>query len=163
MTSHVSPDEPSAELRSPGQSWASSPARRRIMQANRSRDTSPELALRRLLHALGLRYRVSARPLKEVRRTADLVFGPAKVAVFVDGCFWHACPEHGTQPATNVDYWGPKLARNAERDRHTNELLHAAGWLSIRVWEHEDPQRVARRIARVVQGRRMRLKPLASR
>lgn len=141
----------------PGESWASSPQRRRIMQANRSRDTAPELALRRLLHALGLRYRVSARPLREVRRTADVVFGPARVAVFVDGCFWHGCPDHGTVPATNADYWAPKLQRNAERDRHTDELLRAAGWMSIRVWEHEDPGPAARRIARTVRRRRLRL------
>lgn len=158
-SSQSNPEEAAVDSRAADQSWASSPARRRIMRANRSRDTSPELALRRLLHALGLRYRVSARPLKEIRRTADLVFRPAKVAVFVDGCFWHACPEHGTQPATNADYWAPKLARNVERDRHTDDLLHAAGWLSIRVWEHEDPRPAARRIARTVRKRRLRLKP----
>jgi DNA mismatch endonuclease (patch repair protein) len=127
------------------------------MQANRSRDTGPELALRRLLHALGLRYRVSVRPLKEVRRTADVVFGPAKVAVFVDGCFWHGCPDHGTVPVTNADYWVPKLERNVERDRHTDELLRTAGWVSIRVWEHEDPAPAAARIARTVRRRRRRL------
>lgn len=138
-------------------SWASSPARRRVMQANRSRDTAPELALRRLIHAEGLRYRVAARPLVSLRRTADLVFRPARVAVFVDGCFWHACPEHGTQPATNTDYWLPKLARNVERDRQTDQLLHEAGWLSIRVWEHDDPGAAARRIIRVVRTRRLRL------
>lgn len=138
-------------------SWASSPARRRIMQANRSRDTAPELALRRLIHAEGMRYRVSARPLPGVRRTADLVFGPAKVAVFVDGCFWHSCPQHGTMPATNPDYWQPKLARNVERDRETDRLLRAAGWLSIRVWEHEDVVKVAQRVVRTTRSRRLRL------
>lgn len=138
-------------------SWASSPARRRIMQANRSRDTAPELALRRLIHAEGMRYRVSARPLKDLRRTADVVFGPAKVAVFVDGCFWHSCPQHGTRPATNPDYWLPKLARNVERDRETDRLLAAAGWLSIRVWEHDDVVKVARRVVRTARSRRLRL------
>lgn len=135
-------------------SWASTPAIRRTMQGNRSRDTSPELALRRLLHARGLRYRVSARPLKEVRRTADLVFGPAKVAVFVDGCFWHRCPDHATDPKTNSAYWKPKLERNVERDRETDLLLANAGWLSIRIWEHEDPRVAAARVARIVQRRR---------
>ena len=124
------------------------------MQANRSRDTEPELALRRLLHAQGFRYRVSRRPLKNVRRTADLVFGSAKVAVFVDGCFWHRCPDHATDPKTNSDYWGPKLARNVERDRETDQLLADAGWLSLRVWEHEDPIAAAKRVARVVRRRR---------
>ncbi len=124
------------------------------MQANRSRDTSPELALRRLLHAAGLRYRVSTRPLAEVRRTADLVFRPALVAVFVDGCFWHGCPDHGSSPKTNSDYWTPKLARNAERDRETDELLDKAGWISVRVWEHEDPHEAATRIEALVLDRR---------
>jgi DNA mismatch endonuclease (patch repair protein) len=124
------------------------------MQGNRSRDTAPELMLRRLLHAVGLRYRVAARPVREVRRTADLVFGPTKVAVFVDGCFWHQCPDHGTVPKSNIDYWGPKLARNVERDRETDELLSDAGWHVVRVWEHEDPGQAARRIERLVRRRR---------
>ena len=124
------------------------------MQGNRSRDTAPELAIRRLLHAMGLRYRVATRPLAGVRRTADIVFGPAHVAVFVDGCFWHGCPEHSSMPKTNTDYWQPKLQRNAERDRETDRLLTASGWLAIRVWEHEDPGKAARRIARAVARRR---------
>ena len=136
------------------ESWASTPGRRRIMQANRGRDTSPELALRRLLHAAGLRYRIHSQPLRGVRRRADVVFGPARVAVFVDGCFWHGCPEHGTLPKTNSDYWVPKLERNVERDRETDGLLRAAGWVSIRVWEHEDPQVASRRIVRTVRSRR---------
>ena len=96
---------------------ASSAAVTRRMAAQRTASTAPELALRRLLHARGLRYRVDAPlPLPGVRRRADLVFPSARVAVFVDGCFWHACPEHGTAPRANAWYWGPKLARNAERD-----------------------------------------------
>ena len=124
------------------------------MQANRSRDTAPEMALRRRLHGLGFRYRVSVRPLEPVRRTADLVFRSARVAVFVDGCFWHHCPEHGTAPKTNADYWGPKLDRNVERDRETDALLTEEGWLSVRVWEHEDPEKAAVRVARIVRRRR---------
>lgn len=111
-------------------SWASSRSRRRITPANRSRDATPELAPRRLLHAQGFRYRVAACPLKGVPRTADLVFGPARVAVFVDGCFWHRCPDHGTLPKTNPNYWKPKLKRNVERDRETHALLAASGWIS---------------------------------
>jgi DNA mismatch endonuclease (patch repair protein) len=114
--------------------------------------------LRRLLHARGLRYRVSTRPIKSIRRTADIVFGPAKVAVFVDGCFWHRCPDHATDPKTNSDYWKPKLERNVERDRETDSLLQDAGWLSVRVWEHEDPESAARRVADVVRRRRKALK-----
>lgn len=136
------------------ESWASSEAVRRVMLANRSRDTGPELAIRRLLHARGLRYRVSARPLPELRRTADLVFRPAKVAVFVDGCFWHRCPEHGSTPKSNTAYWVRKLDRNDERDRETDARLLSAGWLVIRIWEHEDPVVAARRVARRVIQRR---------
>lgn len=135
-------------------SRASSPASRKSMQGNRARDTEPELAIRRILHGQGFRYRVSARPLKGVRRTADLVFGPAKVAVFVDGCFWHRCPDHATDPKTNSDYWKPKLQRNAERDRETDSLLEEAGWLSVRVWEQEDPKVAVQRVARIVRQRR---------
>ena len=137
-----------------GGSWASTPGRRRIMQANRSRDTTPELAIRRILHATGLRYRVAARPIPELRRSADLVFRPAKVAVFVDGCFWHGCPVHGSTPRTNADYWIPKLARNIERDRETDRILAEAGWLSLRVWEHEDPEEAAVRVSAVLHDRR---------
>ena len=140
--------------RTSSDSWATTPGRRRIMQANRSRDTEPELALRRLLHARGLRYRVAARPLKGVRRTADLVFRPSRVAVFVDGCFWHRCPDHATDPKVNSGYWEPKLARNVDRDRETDQLLERAGWLSVRVWEHEDAAVAADRVARIVEARR---------
>jgi DNA mismatch endonuclease (patch repair protein) len=138
------------------ESWASSEATRASMLGNRSRDTSPELALRRLLHAKGLRYRVHARPLADLRRTADIVFRPARVAVFVDGCFWHRCPEHGTSPKSNSTYWSPKLDRNVERDRETDEVLRSSGWLVIRAWEHEDPSTVATRVARAVRRRRGR-------
>lgn len=124
------------------------------MQANRSRDTQPELRLRSLLHARGLGFRVSVRPLPDLRRTADIVFRPARVAVFVDGCFWHGCPEHGSQPRANSDYWAPKLARNVERDAETNSALEAAGWEVIRVWEHDDADQAAQRIAGVVELRR---------
>jgi len=135
-------------------SWASTPGRRRIMQANRSRDTEPEMALRRQLHAQGFRYRVASRPLKSVRRTADLVFRSARVAVFVDGCFWHRCPDHSSDPKTNSDYWKPKLERNVERDRETDQILIDHGWLSVRIWEHEDPTKAAARVASIVKKRR---------
>jgi DNA mismatch endonuclease (patch repair protein) len=104
---------------------------------------------------MGLRYRVSARPLPDLRRTADIVFRPTRVAVFVDGCFWHGCPEHGSQPRANSEYWAPKLARNIERDRETNSALEAAGWKVVRIWEHEDANHAAQRIARVVEARRL--------
>ncbi|WP_083501893.1 very short patch repair endonuclease [Sphaerimonospora mesophila] len=133
---------------------ASSEGVRKSMQANRGRDTKPELALRRAAHALGLRYRVSVRPLPAVRRTADLVFTRAKVAVFMDGCFWHGCPEHHTKSATNAEYWAEKVRKNRERDAETDHLLVESGWTVIRVWEHEDPSDAAKRIAHYVHSLR---------
>lgn len=124
------------------------------MQSNRCRDTEPQLRLRSLLHAMGLRYRVSVRPLPDLRWTADIVFRPSRAAVFVDGCFWHGCPEHGSQTRTNSDYWAPRLARNVERDKETNAALRAAGWKVIRVWEHEDAGEAAQRIYRALDVRR---------
>ncbi|MDH5131841.1 MULTISPECIES: very short patch repair endonuclease [unclassified Microbacterium] len=135
-------------------SWASSEAARRTMQANRRRDTSPELAVRKLLHAAGLRYRVDYRVVPELRARADLAFTRARIAVFVDGCFWHSCPEHGTRPKSNADYWIPKLARNVQRDRATDAALESLGWLVLRFWEHEDAVSAADRIADAVRGRR---------
>lgn len=132
---------------------ASTPGVRKSMQSNKGRDTKPELALRRAVHALGMRYRVSARPLPAVRRTADLLFTRAHVAVFMDGCFWHGCPEHHTKSATNAAYWAEKVRRNRERDAETDRLLMDAGWKVIRVWEHEDPVEAAHRVARVVRDR----------
>jgi DNA mismatch endonuclease (patch repair protein) len=117
------------------------------MQGNKGRDTKPEMALRRAVHALGLRYRVSVRPVPHIRRTADIVFTKTKVAVFMDGCFWHGCPEHHTKSGTNASYWAEKVTRNRERDAETNRLLADAGWTVIRIWEHEDPVDAATRVA----------------
>lgn len=134
------------------ESWASSPASRAVMQANRRRDTSPEMAVRRLAHARGLRYRVDAKPLPELNRRADLIFTRAKVAVFVDGCYWHGCPVHGTAAQSNAEYWNAKISRNRERDAETNERLSAAGWLVLRAWEHDDPEAVVARVIDAVRG-----------
>lgn len=138
----------------PEGSWASSAARRRNMQAIRSRDTKPERLIRRLLHAQGLRYRVAAKPLPELRRTADIVFRPTKVAVFIDGCYWHGCPEHYVPPKTNEGYWSDKVAGNMARDRDTNRLLTEAGWTVLRFWEHESPDECASAVLRIVLERR---------
>ncbi|WP_106982647.1 very short patch repair endonuclease [Streptomyces megasporus] len=124
------------------------------MSRQRSRDTEVELALRRVLHASGLRYRVHRRPVKGVRREADIVFGPARVAVFVDGCFWHGCPEHATWPRNNAEFWRRKIEGNRARDLDTDTRLAEAGWASVRVWEHEDPAEAAARIAALVASRR---------
>lgn len=116
-------------------------------------DTGPEMRLRRELHRRGLRYLVGRRPESSVRRRADLVFTRARVAVFVDGCFWHACPEHGTWPRSNQDWWRAKLQRNRERDRDTDTRLADAGWAVVRVWEHEPSQDAADRVERAVTRR----------
>lgn len=115
------------------------------MQSNHGRDTSPELAVRRLLHAAGLRYRVDFAPLGG-RRRADIVFTRKRIAVFIDGCFWHGCPIHATRPKANADYWVPKLERNIERDHETTTTLESAGWTVLRFWEHEMPTDVAEAI-----------------
>ncbi|MFF8290349.1 very short patch repair endonuclease [Streptomyces sp. NPDC016309] len=144
----------SDEWHPPAGSWASSAARRRNMQAIRSRDTKPEQLIRRLVHAQGLRYRVAAKPLPDLRRTADMVFRPAKVAVFIDGCYWHGCPEHYVPPRTNPGYWSDKVARNIARDRDTDRRLQEAGWLVLRFWEHMPAGECVTEITRVVKERR---------
>lgn len=136
------------------ESWASTPGRRRIMQGNRRRDTSPELAVRRLLHARGLRFRVDYGLPFDRRRKADVVFTRQRVAVFVDGCFWHGCPEHYRAPATNAGYWSAKVAANEARDRDTEARLQALGWLVLRFWEHEPAELVADAVASAVAERR---------
>lgn len=123
------------------------------MQANRSRDTAPELKVRRLLHARGLRYRVAVAPIPGLRRRADIVFTRRRLAVFIDGCFWHGCPKHGRQSFNhNVHYWPEKIRSNKARDADTNSRLVEAGWLVLRFWEHEDPEDVAATIAEVVRS-----------
>ncbi len=117
------------------------------MQGNRSRDTQPEVRVRSALHSLGLRYRVGLPVVAgDVRVRPDVVFTRARLAVFIDGCFWHGCPKHGSQPRTNSQYWEGKLLRNAARDRLVNVALRAYGWTVVRVWEHEDPEEVALQI-----------------
>ena len=114
-----------------------SPGRSANMRANRRTDTKPELALRSALHALGYRYRKDLRldlPARRVR--PDIAFTARKVAVFIDGCFWHACPDHGSKPKNNEWYWSPKLARNVERDRAADAALAEEGWTVVRLWEH---------------------------
>ena len=116
---------------------ASSPATRAIMKGNRGRDTKPELSLRSLLHARGLRYRVGPQiRVGGIRTHPDLLFSGARLAIFIDGCFWHMCARHRTLPRTNSAYWLPKLQRSVERDRAATTALEAAGWRVLRLWEH---------------------------
>jgi DNA mismatch endonuclease, patch repair protein len=121
------------------------------MIGNRSRDTGPELAVRRLAHGMGLRYRVNARPIQQLRRTADLVFPRQRIAVFIDGCFWHGCPQHHRQPRSNADYWSAKVAMNRRRDGATDAALADAGWTTLRFWAHENPAEVAQAIRDAVR------------
>lgn len=132
----------------------SSDAARARMEAQPTQDTSPELRLRSELHSRGLRYRVHDRPIDDLRREADVVFQGPKVAVFVDGCFWHGCPEHGSSPKSNEDFWREKIKRNRERDRDTVERLEEEGWTAVRIWEHENPVEAADRVEDVVRSRR---------
>ena len=111
----------------------------RAMSRQRRRDTGPELAVRQRLHALGYRYRVDHRPLPDLRARGDLVFTRARVVVFVDGCFWHRCPQHATSPRHNGVWWQAKLDANVARDRATDRRLAEAGWRVVRIWEHEAP------------------------
>lgn len=115
------------------------------------RDTAPEIALRRIVHARGLRYFVDRQPLQSLRRRADLVFPRLQIAVFVDGCFWHGCPDHGNRPQHNGEWWKQKIHRNRARDADTDGQLAQAGWTVIRAWEHDDPYDIADRIADAVQ------------
>ncbi|GIG25822.1 hypothetical protein Cde04nite_20660 [Cellulomonas denverensis] len=122
------------------------------MQANRRRDTVPELAVRRLLHARGYRYRVDFAPMPGLRRRADIVFTRSRISVFIDGCFWHGCPDHGRSNfAHNPEYWPGKIAGNIARDSDTNSRLTEAGWTVLRFWEHETPDDVVARIEQAIE------------
>ncbi len=134
---------PSATSESPAPPSAATRAR---LSRQGRRDTTPELALRRELHRRGHRYWVDKAPLPGLRRRADLVFPRLRVAVYVDGCFWHRCPEHGNVPRANGAYWQPKLERNVARDRAVDAALSQAGWRVLRAWEHELPAEVADRV-----------------
>ncbi|MGW1213539.1 very short patch repair endonuclease [Streptomyces sp. NPDC002499] len=124
------------------------------MSRQASKDTGAELAVRRLLHAAGLRYRVEYPVPGMARRRLDVAFTRAKVAVLIDGCFWHGCPVHATQPKANAEWWRQKLDRNIARDRETTAHLVAQGWTVLRFWEHEDPDSVAARVSATVERRR---------
>lgn len=132
----------------------SSEGRSRNMQAIRRADTKPEVALRSALHRLGYRFRKDLRV--QVERgwvRPDIVFTRRKIAVFVDGCFWHSCPEHGRQPTVNEDYWSPKLGRTVTRDRRNTAALEADGWRVIRLWEHEGVDAAVEGVRRAIEER----------
>jgi DNA mismatch endonuclease (patch repair protein) len=132
----------------------------RRMRRNLKRDTRPEVALRSELHARGARFRTNLLVrIDGLKVRPDVVFTRAKVAVFVDGCFWHGCPSHGTAPRRNTAYWGPKLERNARRDAVVTERLAAAGWNVVRIWEHEPVGAAADTVINVVTAARRSSRP----
>jgi DNA mismatch endonuclease (patch repair protein) len=124
-------------------SWASSDGVRRSMKSNRGKDTKLELRVRRALHARGLRYRLQRKVPGSSRRTIDIAFPRQRIAVFIDGCFWHGCPIHHTVAKTNGDFWAAKVTRNRQRDRDTERMLAEAGWTTLRFWEHQSTEEIA--------------------
>jgi DNA mismatch endonuclease (patch repair protein) len=154
-----SPQEPCTTAkpvgrRSPGVDYPvpSSPAVSAKFRRQARRDTAPERALRRHLHRNGLRYRVDIAPLASLRRRADVVFTRQRVAVFVDGCFWHGCVVHRSWPKTNAQWWKDKIEANQRRDRETDDRLVRSGWTVVRVWEHDAPERAAGFVTATVVG-----------
>jgi DNA mismatch endonuclease (patch repair protein) len=125
------------------------------MRRVRQKDTAAETGLRRVLFSRGLRYRLQVRVIKAPRRVADIAFTGPRVAVFVDGCFWHGCPEHATWPKNNAEFWREKILANRAPDADTDARLTAAGWRVVRVWTHEDPDDAARRVEAIVRARRL--------
>ncbi|WP_344232195.1 very short patch repair endonuclease [Kribbella hippodromi] len=134
---------------------ATTPGRSRNMQAIRRVNTKPEVRLRSALHRCGYRFRKDLSIYTSARRVRpDIVFTARKVAVFVDGCFWHCCPEHGRQPAVNSQYWSPKLQRNVDRDRLANAALIHDGWSVVRIWEHESVSDAVAKVIAALGGER---------
>jgi DNA mismatch endonuclease, patch repair protein len=132
---------------------ATSASTLRSMQANRGRNTSVELSLRRALHAKGLRFRIHRQAIPGLRCEPDILFPTPRVAVFVDGCWWHGCPEHWSPPNRNREWWTRKILLNTERDRRHDEILTAAGWCVVRIWEHQPVDEAVEHVQRVICDR----------
>jgi DNA mismatch endonuclease (patch repair protein) len=135
------------------ESWASTPGIAKSMRSNRGRDTALELRVRRAVYARGVRYRVDFPPLPGLRLRADLVFIRRRIAVYLDGCFWHGCPLHGVTPIAHPEYWIPKLARTRERDLEATRALEDAGWSVLRFWEHDAVDHIVDSILNAVEMR----------
>ncbi|QIG49475.1 very short patch repair endonuclease [Nordella sp. HKS 07] len=120
----------------------------------RQKGTKAEIDLRKALHTKRLRYRLHVPLLTKPRRVADIVFSRTRVAIFVDGCFWHGCPEHASWPKSNADFWREKIETNRARDAETDRLLQSLGWRVVRVWAHENADDAAHRIAQIVEARK---------
>lgn len=132
---------------------ASSPSALARMKSQKQRDTKPEIELRSCLHTMGYRFRTDMIPIPGMKTRADIAFPRVKVAIFVDGCFWHSCPKHGTMPKQNSKWWQQKLAANSLRDRETDDRLGRAGWTVVRIWEHEKPSEAAKRVVAILEKR----------
>jgi DNA mismatch endonuclease (patch repair protein) len=117
------------------------------MQSNRGRDTAPEVAVRAALQRAGLRFRKHFRALPGKRGDVDIAFPRARIAIFIDGCFWHSCPQHATRPATNLEWWKAKLDATIDRDQRTNADLTDANWTVLRFWEHESVANIVEAVA----------------
>lgn len=124
------------------------------MAATPQRDTSAEMMVRKRLHSLGFRYHVDRLILEAPRRKADISFPRLKIAVFIDGCFWHGCPQHVTWPKKNGTFWRQKIDTNRARDQDTTKRLKALGWTVVRIWEHEDPILAANKIEKVIKKKK---------
>lgn len=131
----------------------SSPEASLRMQKVRQKNTSAERAVRQELHARGLRYRIHVPIITKPRRVADIVFSGPRIAIFIDGCFWHGCPRHATWPKQNVEFWRSKIIANQKRDKDTDSRLRADGWKVIRVWAHESPAEIGEMVAKEVRKR----------
>lgn len=131
---------------------ASSNAALNRMRAAKPRDTAPEIALRQVLLEMGLTFSLDVCPIEGLRRRVDILFVEERVAVMIDGCYWHGCPQHGTWPKQNAEFWKAKIEANKRRDSDTNQRLEDAGWRVIRIWEHEDPHDAAERIRDVLNA-----------
>lgn len=123
------------------------------MRSQRRANTTPEIRVRQQLFSSGLRYRVGIKVPGNNRRTIDIAFPRQRVAVFIDGCFWHRCPLHSTPAKNNAEWWEEKLAKNVDRDRSTTALLEDQGWLVLRFWEHEEPHHVTEKIVKALSKR----------
>jgi DNA mismatch endonuclease (patch repair protein) len=122
----------------------------RRMARTRGRDNGIERALRSALHRKGIRFRLHYPVPSVPRRSIDIALPARRVAIFVDGCFWHGCREHGTWPTRNAQFWREKIEANTRRDQSTDKALKNAGWCVVRVWEHDDADEAVRRIIQVI-------------
>ena len=126
---------------------------KKVMRANKGKNTKPELRIRRIVHASGLRYRVDYRPEESLNRRGDLVFLRSKVVVFIHGCFWHGCPKHFSVPKSNKSFWKTKIDTNQKRDKETQWYLQKKGWKVVTIWEHSSPEKEAAKIIEIVLRR----------